>query len=1234
MKIGSKLVVGVDVGGSYCDGYMETDGKISTVKLLSTGRLRAIVLNKIDDYTWRLKHNWTLPHPNVLDGCFAYTGEKNNRVKTFDQDYTQVIFDKPMQLVIGKSIEFGIHAEAPVLAAHLLSGIPVMQSLDNIELRVGTTRGTNVMLEHKGVPCIWITNKGFKDLLYIKTQQRPSLFQLQIPEPDRYYFKVLESTARLDAQGRIRIPLDEIELNHILSKLPRSKNIPIAISFLHSYKNPEHEFQLKQYLTGHGYTDVSCSHELHPSIHILPRSETTVCNAYLNPIMKHFTSSIQQKVKSLYLITSAGLIKPSNVFYSKDALLSGPAGGVKAAERISIAYKIKHLITIDMGGTSTDSARIDGQGNLRFRSRIGSTEISSPSYEIETVAAGGGSIIDFKHGKFIVGPESAGAFPGPACYGYGGPFTLTDLQLLQGKLVDHAFNIPIYREAAENKFKALLKKAKINKRIEQCVHILSGIEQIANETMAEAIRKISLGQGYNPGLYTLLVFGGAGGLHACNISEILGIKNILIPKYAGILSAYGIANTSRQSLKIRQVNEPLEQCQSMLQDWYGALFEEAKNELSDLDPSLLNITSKKIYLKYLGQTQTITIEWNEIINPEEAFNKAYFKIHRTTLHQTIEVESISISVQPVSSTIKTYPLTLKGKKTTDITLDSVSWNAIKPKEKLLGPKTIYSNQATVFIESGWSGVVQQNGDLYLSKIKHSVPAKSWTSSIELELFSNRFKSIAEQMGAQLQFSAFSVNVKERLDFSCAILDPKARLIANAPHIPVHLGSLGICARMILKKFKLAKGDVIICNHPMYGGSHLPDITLIKAVYAENKLIGYVINRAHHAEIGGLTPGSMPPFAKNLSEEGVIFPPVYLMKNGKLQWSLIEKKLKAPPYPSRNPRSNVLDIQAALLALYTGEEKLLQMNKQYGHAYLIHQMDAVLNHSRKLLQTYRASRNNFNSKAIEYMDDGSKLEVKILITKKNISFDFTGTGATHPGNLNANQAIVHSVILYVLRLIVNENIPLNEGLSKDIKVILPDSFINPVFSDDPLHCPAVVGGNTEVSQRLTDTLIKAFKLAACSQGTMNNFLFGNDRYSYYETIGGGVGAGPGYDGRSAIHQHMTNTKITDPEELELRYPVFLDLFEIRKHSGGIGKYKGGDGIRRQLTFQEPMTVTILAQHRVQKPFGSNGGGSGKTGKQFYISSGISKSIQANEVIEVKAGDSIKIETPGGGGWGKK
>jgi 5-oxoprolinase (ATP-hydrolysing) len=537
------------------------------------------------------------------------------------------------------------------------------------------------------------------------------------------------------------------------------------------------------------------------------------------------------------------------------------------------------------------------------------------------------------------------------------------------------------------------------------------------------------------------------------------------------------------------------------------------------------------------------------------------------------------------------------------------------------------------VESGWQAIVQTNLDLFCSKIASYPKPIKWSKAIELELFSNRFRSIAEQMGAQLQFSAFSVNVKERLDFSCAILDPQARLIANAPHIPVHLGSLGISARLILNDYSLKQGDVIICNHPLYGGSHLPDITLIKAVYSGTTLIGYVINRAHHAEIGGMTPGSMPPFAKNLSEEGVIFPPMYLIKKGKPQWEEIEKKLNALPYPSRNVHSNLLDIQAALLSLNAGEEKLLTLSKQFGSAYIIGQMHSVLSHSSLLMKSWMKKKNGFKAIATEYMDDGRILKVNAAVTSNKIVFDFKGTGPVHPGNLNANKAIVHSVVLYLLRLLVNENVPLNEGLAADIDINIPDSFIHPHFVTDPLQCPAVVGGNTEVSQRLTDTLVKAFRLAACSQGTMNNFLFGNEHYSYYETIGGGAGAGPGFAGRSAVHQHMTNTKITDPEELELRYPVRLERFEIRSHSGGGGKYKGGDGIIRQITFLEPMTVTILAQHRLQHPYGMQGGQHGALGKQFHITRSGEKQVSANETIDVRSGEGIRIETPGGGGWGK-
>lgn len=1233
MKSPQKYIVGADVGGTYCDGYLLAGNQVKTVKILSTGRLRAIISKKKKRNTYLLKHNWALPYTGVLEGCICYIDSIHIANVNFSKDYKEVTFDHPVKVKDEAVIEFGIDAEAPVFAAHLLTGIPVHQALKDVELRVGTTKATNAMLERKGTACVWITNEGLKDLLYIKTQQRPDLFQLNIPEPVCYHSQVIECRARLNARGQITNPLTKKELKKVSEALPKDKSIPIAISFLHSYKNAVHELELKKYLFSEGYPDVSCSSELHPSIHILPRSETAVCNAYLNPIMRQFIASMASSTERLFMMTSAGQIIPGHLFKAKDGLLSGPAGGIKAAEIIAYTYNIKNLITFDMGGTSTDTARIDGHADLKFKTRIGASEIASPSFAIETVAAGGGSIIDFKYGRFTVGPESAGANPGPACYGYGGPFTITDLKLLQGKLVPHAFNIPIYLNAAEYRFRALLKKAKLNTSKAKWSGILSGIELIANETMADAIRKISLGRGYNTSGYTLLVFGGAGGLHACAIAEILDIQHILIPYHAGILSAQGIAQTPRQSMKTRQVNEPLQQCNSSLAQWYSALYAQAMNELVDCERGSIRILHHKVYLRYKGQHQTIPLDWKKGKNLKPAFEKAYHRMHAVTLDHTMEVESISITLQSITGKAQRNKLISKGKIRRAHAKKKLQWDQLSPGEKIIGPMTIYSNQATVSVESGWQGIVQSNLDLFCSKIASQPKPLKWSKAIELELFSNRFRSIAEQMGAQLQFSAFSVNVKERLDFSCAILDPQARLIANAPHIPVHLGSLGICARLILNDYSLEQGDVIICNHPLYGGSHLPDITLIKAVYSGTTLIGYVINRAHHAEIGGMTPGSMPPFAKNLSEEGVVFPPMYLIKKGKPQWEEIQQKLNALPYPSRNVPSNLLDIQAALLALNAGEEKLHTLCKQFGPAYIMEQMHSVLSHSSQLMKSWMKKKHGFKAMAVEYMDDGRILKVKATVTSQKIVFDFKGTGPVHSGNLNANKAIVHSVVLYLLRLLVNENVPLNEGLAANIEINIPESFIHPHFVLDPFLCPAVVGGNTEVSQRLTDTLIKAFRLAACSQGTMNNFLFGNDRYSYYETIGGGVGAGPGFAGRSAVHQHMTNTKITDPEELELRYPVRLERFEIRLHSGGGGKYKGGNGIIRQITFLEPMTVTILAQHRQQYPYGMKGGQQGALGKQFHLTPKGEKEVSANQIIEVKPGEGIRIETPGGGGWGE-
>ncbi|MEP7269580.1 MAG: hydantoinase B/oxoprolinase family protein [Saprospiraceae bacterium] len=1225
MKISEKWVVSVDVGGTYCDGIGRKNKTIHSVKILSTGRLRGRVETVIDSRSIKIRHSWALPFPNIISGSYLYVNKIKELIRDFDIITGTLRTYKEFLCNEEDLIEIGIEKEACIFAAHLLTGIPVNKKLKQVELRVGTTKATNTLLERKGAPVVWITNKGFSDLLYIKSQQRPNLFQLNIPEPNLLYFKTITTNARILANGKITSPLTSTELNNILENLPKKKETPIAISLIHSYRFPEFENKLKSFLSKNGYTNISISSELQPTIHLLPRSETAVCNAYISPVMNQFTKSIGAEIskESLLLMTSSGQIVSGDHYFPKDSLFSGPAGGIKAAEYYSKKYRINKLITFDMGGTSTDTARIDSKASLRFKSKIDEFEIATPSFDIETVAAGGGSIIRYQDGRFMVGPGSAGASPGPACYGQGGPFTVTDLNLLMERLVPETFNIPISQGAAEAQFQKLILIAGLTNRVNK-QSLLQGIESIANEKMADAIKKISIGQGHDPKLFSLIVFGGAGGLHACGIAEILSIDKIVIPFTAGVFSALGISLAPKENIYVKQINRYWSEFHPFIESEFSQLV--PRNRTNDCKET------KTIYLRYKGQNNTIPVELKNGANIEKLFYRLYKRKFGISFDQPIEVEKIVLCV-----TENTNPPRNKRNSKNTATMEGkgrLYWNNLSAGTNIAGPSIIYHQQATVYLKKGWTAIVQQNQDLILRKTSINQKTNKRIKPIELEIFSNRFKSIAEQMGAQLQYSSFSVNVKERLDFSCAILDNKARLIANAPHIPVHLGSLGITARMILKKYALRQGDTIICNHPMFGGSHLPDITLLKAVFDhENKLIGYVVNRAHHAEIGGITPGSMPPSATNLEEEGVIFHPTYLFKAGRSNWKTIKSILSNALFPTRNMQSNMLDIKAGVQALAIGELQLKKLCKAHSTKYVLSQMKKVLDLGSDQINQYLLKNVNKTFQATEFLDDGSKIKVKISIGSNNMVFDFTGTSAPHTGNLNANMAIVHSVIIYVLRILCKKNIPLNEGLMKNIKIISPTSFITPIFSSIDKDCPAVVGGNTEVSQRLTDTLLKALNLAACSQGTMNNLIFGNHNISYYETIGGGVGAGEGFNGRSAIHQHMTNTKITDPEELEFRYPVVLEEFKIRKNSAGKGKYSGGDGISRRIKFLEPMTITILAQHRRERPYGAHGGQAGKTGNDYHITGNKKSKISQYQTILVQKGDSILIETPGGGAWGE-
>lgn len=1230
MKV-NKKIVSVDVGGTYCDAIFHDGKKQFTVKLLSTGVLRCKAVRRINNHAIEIEQNWKLPFPLVLASAKVNLADQTSIIHSFDDQNNVLELSSPIKVSFGEILDISIGHEAPIFAAHLLTGIPLKQELKDVELRVGTTKATNALLEHKGIPCVWITNTGFKDLLYIKTQQRPNIFQLDIPEPILLQSQVIEIEARIDTNGNILNDLTRSDLTKLHAKLPEDKSTPIAISLLHSYKFPLHERRLKKELNKKGYTNIAISSQLQPTIHFLPRSETAVCNAYLSHVMNNFIQSLLKKINKndLYFISSSGQLVNHHEYNPKDSLFSGPAGGIKAAEYFSKTYHIPNLITFDMGGTSTDTARIDTTATLRYFSKIGDHQIATPSYEIETVAAGGGSIIDFRNGAFTVGPESAGANPGPACYNQEGPFTVTDLNLLLDRLVVKQFNIPISKDAAEIKFNELVFKAGIrNSTISKTKSILQGIEKIANEKMADAIKKISIAKGYNTSNYTLLVFGGAGGLHACSIAEILKMTTILAPFDSGVFSALGISKSSQDKLYIKQLNQLFSR--SLLKNEFAKLVDRAN---ADKIKGIKSETAiKKVYLRYLGQNETIEV--NHSANIISEFENIFKKQFGLIFDKPIEIEKITLTLSSKSISNNRRRKQSSQNNSSYNSNSILDWHGLKEGEIIQGPSTVYHHQATVFIGPDWSAKVQSNKDLILTMRQKKTAYQKWDKKIELELFSNRFKSIAEQMGVQLQRSAFSVNVKERLDFSCALLNNKGFLIANAPHIPVHLGSLGICARTIIKDYPIAEGDILLTNHPLYGGSHLPDLTLLKGVFKNHKLIGYVINRAHHAEIGGKTPGSMPTDATKLAEEGIVFPPTYIFKNGISKMDEIKQKLSNNIYPSRDPQTNILDIMAAIQSLHSGEKLLQALCNEYAAPYISKQMNSILKQSDRLISEFIINHKNQTFKASECMDDGSEITLTVQVMDKQIHFDFSNSSVVHPGNLNSNIAIVYSTIVYVLRLLIGNDVPLNDGLMQKVKITSAKSFITPRFELNPDNCPAVVGGNTEVSQRITDTILKAFQLSACSQGTMNNFLFGNNKYSYYETIGGGTGATKNKKGRSAVHQHMTNTKITDPEELEFRYPVILEKFEIRKNSGGKGLNNGGDGITRQLQFLQPMTATILAQHRTIAPYGMNNGAEGACGNQFLISSKKKIKLQANTNVKVEAGDRILINTPGGGGWGKK
>jgi 5-oxoprolinase (ATP-hydrolysing) len=1285
--IGTHFKIAVDTGGTFTDCIaLDNEGKFHTCKVLSNSTLRGNIESVLDAKTLRITNSWQvtndiftnyhfrlLNHP--LSTCLSSRQVLDFIIQKYDVENQIIHLDKPFPKdtpLEGLTFEITAFEEAPILAARLITQTPLHNALPSLSFRLGSTKGTNALLERKGAKTALLVTEGFHDLLLIGNQQRPNLFALEIIKQKPFYTEEVEILERLNSDGSVLKPLNINDLDSIIKKLKSKKIESLAVSLMHAYRNTDHEFKLKNVLEKH-FNFVSISSDLSQLIKYQHRSETTVINAYLKPIIQNYLQNIIQKLpkNSLKVMSSAGSLMNANTFQPKDSLLSGPAGGIVGAANIAKLSGFEKILTFDMGGTSTDVARYDCDFDYCFETSINGATVFAPALNIETVAAGGGSICYFDGYKLCVGPQSAGASPGPACYGAGGPLTITDVHLLLGRLDAAQFGIPIVAEAAAEALKKieLLIFEKTKKQVET-TEILRGFLKIADERMADAIKKISTSKGYDPKEYALLTFGGAGGLHACNLAQLLDIQSVIIPHYAGLLSAYGILNALTERFSEQQILKTTKQIsyqslEKAIKNLSKQAIEKAALEV-DKDVQI-EIKKALVYCRLKGQDAAIEVDFSE--NYLADFKSKYQKTYSHWVEdRDIEIESIRVIASEIDTikkekTNKTPPQYFpKPHHFTKAFFDENQNDIpvylrddLREGACINGFALVLDRFSTTVVEPHFSYQIDAQGTAILVNIKKEkdlIIKNDNTQILDLELFTNRFTAIAENMGVMLQRTALSVNVKERLDFSCAILDADGELIANAPHIPVHLGSLGVCVREVLKHIKINKGDTIITNHPAFGGSHLPDVTLITGVYMEHgtkegDLIGYVCNRCHHAEIGGIRPASMPPNATLLVEEGVIIPPMYLVKNDITDWDSIIYTLTQSLYPTRALEENLADLKAALASNLNGVEALVQLVKEHGldtiHFYMKNLKEVT---TEKLKNALQSSFTEGVYEAEERMDDGTLLKVKIDYFSDKLTFDFTGTSPVHKGNLNANRAIVNSVVIYVLRLLIKDNVPLNEGIMQNVSIILPEnSILNPRIISNIENTegvtelnenyPAVVGGNVETSQRLTDTILKALGIIACGQGTMNNVLFGNETFGYYETICGGSGAGEGFNGTDAVHTHMTNTRITDPEILEFRYPVRLDYFKIRKNSGGKGLHKGGNGIERKLTFLKPISLSILSQHRRIAPFGLKGGNSGIKGKQYILfKNGSKKVLKGIDGIDLNEGDSLIIKTPGGGGWGKK
>lgn len=1125
-------------------------------------------------------------------------------------------------------------------------------------VKMGTTVATNALLERKGEKTVLFITKGMKDLLRIGYQNRPKLFDLNIVLPELLYDDVVEVDERLDAEGNIVAPLDTTAAREALSRAFGKGYRSVAIALMHSYRFPDHEQRLGDMAKQCGFTQISLSHEVSPLIKLVGRGDTAVVDAYLSPILRRYVDQVADALgahsggcERLMFMQSNGGLTDARLFHGRDAILSGPAGGVVGMVRSAGELGYDKLIGFDMGGTSTDVCHYAGEFERSFETEVAGVRMRAPMMSIHTVAAGGGSILSYRDGRMQVGPESAGANPGPASYRRGGPLTVTDCNVLLGKLnPDHFPHVfgpnadePLDIDAVREKFEALAAQIGDDKTSED---IAEGFLRIAVENMANAIKKISVQRGYDVTKYTMNCFGGAGGQHACLVADALGMERIFIHPFAGVLSAFGMGLADVSAMRERQYEKPLDDADAA--SALAELSDSARVEVSDQGIALSDIDIlRRVQIRPRGAQQSLEVAFGSAPDMEAAFVNAHrqrFGFAPDTSDLIIDV----LVVEAVGQTGEQVSLPDTQGAGSDETRVSVcfdgTWQDVSLVDRTTlvrgqtveGPAVLTEPTGTNVIEPGWRATCAKGGNLILERTASIARAEAIGTSVDpvmLEVFNNLFMSIAEQMGATLANTAYSVNIKERYDFSCAIFDQNGDLVANAPHVPVHLGSMSESVRTVLRENagKIRPGDVFMMNNPFNGGTHLPDVTVITPVFdaTGNTIIYTVASRGHHADIGGKTPGSAPPDSRIIEEEGVVIDNFLLVEQGKLRDPETRALLASGTYPCRNIDQNMADLAAQIAANATGVAELQKITTQFGieavHAYMGHVQDNAEESVRRVLDVLKDCSFSYP------MDGGAKIEVAIKVNKseRRATIDFTGTSPQSPLNYNAPLSICRAVVLYVFRTLVGRDIPMNEGCLKPLELIVPEgSMINP-------RAPAaVISGNTEVSQSIADALYGALGVIAGSQGTMNNFVYGNDVFQNYETICGGTGAGNGFDGTSAVHSHMTNTRMTDPEVLETRFPVRVDAFSIRHGSGGAGEFVGGDGIVRRLTFNEAMTVTTLSSHRVVAPHGTYGGSPGATGENaVQRSNGAFELLDGNDQVELEPGDTFVMKTPGGGGFGK-